>query len=320
SPSAAKAPNCGSWPAGAERITKMSPAPVCSNKRSWVPPVARPTEDCAVRKIRGWNSEPSGSRAGVVTGSGPVQVTAGGSVGAGAGPALGAGSGSRTRNATAASAATRTTIRSMSWSVRPPRSACSSGMNRLCRPGGSWPGIPGRAARPDTGSARAMATVRYRTLTEAGVDEGATVIIDGTGTAHAQVLAELQGLRQRVDRVAGSVVATCDGIVIAHDLGAAETYGVEPSGVAALAAVGLGLSQRMTDTASHGELLETVIRGRLGQVMTYAAGERALLTVLVRGSGEPEGLYEEARRVAARVADALVDSWQDDAAVWRSER
>ncbi|HLT12054.1 MAG TPA: roadblock/LC7 domain-containing protein [Micromonosporaceae bacterium] len=157
-------------------------------------------------------------------------------------------------------------------------------------------------------------------MTEAGVDEGATVIIDGTGTAHAQVLAELQGLRQRVDRVAGSVVATCDGIVIAHDLGAAETYGVEPSGVAALAAVGLGLSQRMTDTASHGELLETVIRGRLGQVMTYAAGERALLTVLVRGSGEPEGLYEEARRVAARVADALVDSWQDDAAVWRSER
>lgn len=146
------------------------------------------------------------------------------------------------------------------------------------------------------------------------------MITEGTGTAHAEVLAELHGLRDQMDRIEGSVVATSDGLVIAHDLGSSETYGVEPSGVAALAAVSLGLSQRITDTASHGELLELVVRGRLGQVATYAAGERALLTVLVRGSDAPSGLHERAQRVAARVAELLADAWQDDAATWHSSR
>ena len=62
----------------------------------------------------------------------------------------------------------------------------------------------------------------------------------------------------RLGQVEGSIVATTDGLVIAHDLGASETYGVEPDGVAALAAVSLGLSQRIADTASHGDLRETV--------------------------------------------------------------
>ena len=58
------------------------------------------------------------------------------------------------------------------------------------------------------------------------------------------------------------------------------------------------------------------MRGSFGQVITYAAGERALLTVLVRVSGELRGLHREARQVADRVADLLADVWQDDAATW----
>ena len=64
----------------------------------------------------------------------------------------------------------------------------------------------------------------------------------------------------------------------AGKLFAFETYGIEPSGVAALAAVSLGISQRIADTASHGDLRETVITGSFGQVVTYPAGDRALLT------------------------------------------
>jgi hypothetical protein len=144
------------------------------------------------------------------------------------------------------------------------------------------------------------------------------VIAEGTGTAHAEVLAELLSLRHRLEHIEGSIVATSDGLVIAHDLGASETYGVEPSGVAALAAVSLGLSQRIADTASHGDLLDIVVRGSLGQVATYAAGERALLTILVRGHGDQPDLHREARAVAARIAELLADVWQDDAATWRS--
>jgi uncharacterized protein len=135
-------------------------------------------------------------------------------------------------------------------------------------------------------------------------------------TARADVVAELQVLRSTAAHVEGSIVASTDGLVIAHDLGNTETYGIEPESVAALAAVSLGLSQRVTDTASYGQLREFVIRGAFGQVVTYPAGERALLTVLFGGAAEVD--HAAVSEVAARIADLLVDAWQDDAATWRS--
>jgi uncharacterized protein len=139
---------------------------------------------------------------------------------------------------------------------------------------------------------------------------------DGGMSTRLDVLAELHGLRGRVEAIEGSVIATTDGMVVAHDLGDSETFGVEPEGVAALSAVNLGLSQRIADTASHGELQETVIRGAFGQVVTYAAGDRALLTVLARSDIDLGRLHPVARQVADRVAHLLAESWQDDAATW----
>jgi predicted regulator of Ras-like GTPase activity (Roadblock/LC7/MglB family) len=145
------------------------------------------------------------------------------------------------------------------------------------------------------------------------------VNLEGSGIAQTEVLAELQRLRLELADVDGSVVATTDGLVFAHDLGASETYGVQPEAVAALAAVSLGLSQRVTDTANHGELCNMVIRGTLGQVVTYAAGERALLTIIVRSSGDLGPLHSYAERVVRRLAAILDDNnWQDDAATWNS--
>src|SRR4029453_2526269 len=135
------------------------------------------------------------------------------------------------------------------------------------------------------------------------VDKETPVNPEASGSPRAEVLSELRELRARVAHVEGSVVATTDGLVIAHDLGATETYGVEPEGVAALSAVNLGLSQRIADTASHGNLQETVVRGSFGQVLTYPAGSRALLTVLVKPDVNVEGLHLLARRVADRVAE-----------------
>lgn len=141
------------------------------------------------------------------------------------------------------------------------------------------------------------------------------MITEEVPSAPAEVVAQLRDLRARVERVEGSVVATSDGLVIAHDLGVAETYGVEPSGLAALAAVNLSLSLRIADTASHGDLRESVVCGTLGLAATYPVGERALLAVLVRGD-EPAGLHQAARATAARVADILAGSWVDEAIAW----
>ena len=135
---------------------------------------------------------------------------------------------------------------------------------------------------------------------------------EASGSPRAEVLSELRGLRARLPHVEGSVVATTDGMVIAHDLGASETYGVEPEGVAALSAVNLGLSHRIVDTASHGDLQETVIRGAFGQVVTYAAGDRALLTVLIRSPVDLGGQHAVAREVAERVATLLAGDRRDE--------
>lgn len=143
---------------------------------------------------------------------------------------------------------------------------------------------------------------------------------EGSMGSYREVLARLQGLRARRPEIEGSIVATTDGMVVAHDLSATETYGIEPEGVAALAAVNLGLSQRIADTASHGDLQETVIRGAFGLVITYAAGDRALLTVLARPTEELVDLHRDARVVAADVAGLLAHAWQDDAATWHGAR
>ena len=129
--------------------------------------------------------------------------------------------------------------------------------------------------------------------------------VDASGAVRIEVLAELQKLRHDVEHVEGGIVATTDGLLITHDLMTSATYGVEPEAVAALAAVNLGLSQRVIDNASHGDLAETVIRGSLGQVVTYPAGERALLTILVNTSGDIGLLHDRARRTAQRVADLV---------------
>jgi uncharacterized protein len=146
------------------------------------------------------------------------------------------------------------------------------------------------------------------------VDKESPVIPDGNGAVRNAVLDELRRLRQEATRVDGSIIASTDGLILAHDIAAAEAYGVEPEGIAALSAVNLGLSQRVADTANHGTLQETVIRGAFGQVATYPAGDRALLTVLVRGTEDLGPLHQRARQTAERVAAMLTEFFLADPA------
>ena len=89
------------------------------------------------------------------------------------------------------------------------------------------------------------------------------------------MLTVIRELRNRVRELSGSLVATADGLLVVHD-----THGVEPDGLAALAATTLGLSQRMADTVRQGAFQEAVTRGSDGYVVTYAAGPSAVLTIL----------------------------------------
>ncbi|WP_435861044.1 roadblock/LC7 domain-containing protein [Streptomyces morookaense] len=120
-------------------------------------------------------------------------------------------------------------------------------------------------------------------------------------TAAPEVLSELQGLRVRVPHLTGALVASTDGLVIAHVVG-----DVEPDGLAALTAAALGVGARLTEAVGHGGFRELLVSGERGYVATYAAGTSCVLTLLASAEANVGRLNLEARRTGPRIA-ALVE-------------
>ena len=116
---------------------------------------------------------------------------------------------------------------------------------------------------------------------------------------------ELRELRRRLPDIAGAVLASTDGMLIASEM-AGDSNGVDAETVAALSAATLGLGQRFAATVHQGQLRESVIQADGGCVVTYAAGTGGLLTVLGCPHANLARMHMEARRVAARLG-RLVD-------------
>ncbi|MFI9275480.1 roadblock/LC7 domain-containing protein [Kitasatospora sp. NPDC052896] len=117
------------------------------------------------------------------------------------------------------------------------------------------------------------------------------------------LLAELRALRQRVPHLAGGLVASVDGLLLAHD-----THDTEPAGLAALTAAVLGVAQRLADATGQGEFRESLVRGEHGYVAAYAAGVVCVLTVLAHPDVNVGRLHLEARRSAGRIGALLDDA------------
>jgi predicted regulator of Ras-like GTPase activity (Roadblock/LC7/MglB family) len=117
-----------------------------------------------------------------------------------------------------------------------------------------------------------------------------------------QVTAALRGLRNNVIGIVGSLVATRDGLLVAHDLGR-----LEPTRLAALACTVLGLSQSTTQVTEAGQLRETVIRGYGGYFVVYAAGGTATLAVMGDTQLNLGMLHLQSRPVLELVAAMSVD-------------
>ncbi|MFC6569732.1 roadblock/LC7 domain-containing protein [Actinoplanes utahensis] len=110
------------------------------------------------------------------------------------------------------------------------------------------------------------------------------------------VLDELARLRSRVPELAGSVLATADGLVVAHD-----SHGIEPDTLAALAAAHLALARRFAHAVNHGDLRESVVECDGGYITSYTAGPNALLTVVTSGDANLAMVHLEARRCVRRL-------------------
>ncbi|MEU4564728.1 roadblock/LC7 domain-containing protein [Actinoplanes sp. NPDC023936] len=115
-------------------------------------------------------------------------------------------------------------------------------------------------------------------------------------TVDPAVLEELGRLRSKVPELSGSVLATADGLVVAHD-----SHGLEPDTLAALAAAHLALARRFAHAVNHGELRESVVECDGGYITSYTAGPNALLTVVTSGDANLAMVHLEARRCVRRL-------------------
>jgi predicted regulator of Ras-like GTPase activity (Roadblock/LC7/MglB family) len=119
-------------------------------------------------------------------------------------------------------------------------------------------------------------------------------------TVDSAVLVELGHLRTRLPELSASVLATADGMVVAHD-----ARDIEPDSLAALAAAHLALARRFAHAVDHGELRESVVECDAGYITSYAAGPNALLTLVTSGDANLAMVHHEARRCVRRLVSLL---------------
>jgi predicted regulator of Ras-like GTPase activity (Roadblock/LC7/MglB family) len=119
-------------------------------------------------------------------------------------------------------------------------------------------------------------------------------------TVDPAVLTELGNLRIRMPELTGSVLATADGLVVAHD-----AHGIEPDSLAALAAAHLALARRFAHAVNQGELRESVVECDGGYITSYTAGPNALLTLVTSGNANLALVHLEARRCVRRLVALL---------------
>ncbi len=103
----------------------------------------------------------------------------------------------------------------------------------------------------------------------------------------------IASMHRAIPELHGVMIASTDGLSIAHDFPEADA-----ERIAAMAATALGLGTRITERTNLGSLAEAVIRGEHGYLVVYSAGADAVL-VLTGPLDSNLGLMRIEARVAA---------------------
>ncbi|MGV9247206.1 roadblock/LC7 domain-containing protein [Streptomyces sp. NPDC003710] len=118
---------------------------------------------------------------------------------------------------------------------------------------------------------------------------------------HEALAMEMRGLREQVTGITDTAVAAADGLLIAADT----ADSIDPEGLAAIAAAGLGLARRTAEVTRRGTLRQTVAYGSQGCAAFYAVGETALMVVLGDEGIDMNRLHEKMRPALARIDSIL---------------
>lgn len=120
------------------------------------------------------------------------------------------------------------------------------------------------------------------------------------GETDAVVRAALADLRVALPDLLGALIASVDGLPIAHDV-----PGGDPAGIAAMAATAAGLGKRIVEDFAFGGFAESVVRAEGGYFVVYSVGRSAVLAGIATHGANLGRMHLEARRCAAAVAAVL---------------
>jgi uncharacterized protein len=116
---------------------------------------------------------------------------------------------------------------------------------------------------------------------------------------HDALKNHLETLRSSIPELRGVLLASNEGLPVAHSL----ANGSDPNRVAAMAAAASNLGRKISDSMATGVLAEVSVRGDDGMLFVYSAGTKAVLAV-IGGAGANAGLIHlESRTVAKDIGD-----------------
>ena len=108
---------------------------------------------------------------------------------------------------------------------------------------------------------------------------------------------DVDNLRAAIPELKGVLVASSEGLPVAHSL----SNGVDANRVAAMAAAASSLGKRVSETLSVGALSEISVYGAEGQIFLYAAGPKAVLAVIGPNGANAGLIHLEARGTASSI-------------------
>jgi predicted regulator of Ras-like GTPase activity (Roadblock/LC7/MglB family) len=109
----------------------------------------------------------------------------------------------------------------------------------------------------------------------------------------------IEALRNAIPELKGVLLASNEGLPIAHSL----SNGADPNRIAAMAAAASNLGRRISESMSSGTLGEVSIQSEEGAFFIYSAGSKAVLAVISPQGGNAGLIHIEARSTSKDIGD-----------------
>jgi uncharacterized protein len=109
----------------------------------------------------------------------------------------------------------------------------------------------------------------------------------------------LEALRNAIPELKGVLLASNEGLPIAHSL----SNGADPNRVAAMAAAASSLGRRISESMASGTLGEVSIQSDEGAFFIYSAGSKAVLAIISPQGGNAGLIHLEARGAAKEIGE-----------------